>query len=120
MNCHIHGKVSFFLKINSDLYNIIRDEAFSMKILLLKGKTMKQLLLTFFFVIMCYSLFFNNKAADRTNDEINYIQKDIFAPLLLEIASDSLNYVTFNSNNAMFSTCCVYGNISTGWTLSIQ
>jgi len=81
---------------------------------------MKPLLLTFFFVIMCYSLFSNQKEADRTNDEINYIQKDIFAPLLHEIASDSLNHLTFNSNNAMFSTCCVYGNISTAWTFPIQ
>jgi len=38
---------------------------------------MKHLLLTFFAVVLCYSLFFNERREKPIVDEINYIQNDL-------------------------------------------
>ncbi len=53
---------------------------------------MKQLIFTFFAVILCYSLFFDEKDTKPTVDEINYIYEDASVPALNFIAPDTLNY----------------------------
>ena len=58
---------------------------------------MKQLILTFFLVILCYSLFFDNEKVDSAKDEINYIQEDIFIPYLPYKASETVNYLTLQN-----------------------
>jgi len=82
---------------------------------------MKQLILTFFLVILCYSLFFDKKTGNRTKDEIYYIQEEAIIPYNPYLASDTVNYIPFfSSSKAMFSTWCVYGNISADCTLLTQ
>ena len=78
---------------------------------------MKQLIMTFFLILLCYSLFFNKKTENLINDEINFKQKDVYTPLLPDVNSDTVNYMNFNSSMAMFSTWWVCGNMSTGCTL---
>ena len=58
---------------------------------------MKQLILTFFLVILCYSLFFDKKTANRAKDEINFIQEDAIIPNLPYLALDTVNYFTLNN-----------------------
>ena len=59
---------------------------------------MKQLILTFFLVILCYSLFFDKKAETRSVvDEINYIQKEDFSPRIHIEVLDTMNYFAFYS-----------------------
>ena len=41
---------------------------------------MKQLILTFFAIILCYSLFFNDDTKYPAVDEINYIYEDSSVP----------------------------------------
>lgn len=55
---------------------------------------MKQLILTFFAVILCYSLFFDKEAKKPAIDEINYIE-DTLIPDLNQIAPDTLTHYTF-------------------------
>jgi hypothetical protein len=56
---------------------------------------MKQLILTFFLVIFCYSLFFDKKAEKQPIvDEINYVQKGNLSPQLYVDVPDTMNYFT--------------------------
>ncbi|MDR0575936.1 MAG: hypothetical protein LBG96_18250 [Tannerella sp.] len=66
---------------------------------------MKQLILTFFAVILCYSLFFDNETEKSVSDEINYIYEDTLSPDPYLQAPDTLNYFTLY-------------NCSTGWNFS--
>lgn len=63
---------------------------------------MKQLILTFFAVILCYSLFFDKKEKKPTVDEINYIYEDASVPALNFIAPDTLNYYTLYDANMIY------------------
>jgi hypothetical protein len=60
---------------------------------------MKQLLLTFFGVILCYSLFFDKEAEKPAVDGINYIQRDFRSPNLHYISPDTMTYLAFYNNN---------------------
>ena len=54
---------------------------------------MKQLILTFFAAILCYSLFFDKEKKTHTIDEINYIYEDATSvPNLNVTVPDTLNY----------------------------
>ncbi len=69
---------------------------------------MKQLILTFFAVILCYSLFFDNNGKEKPAvDEINYIYEDAFIPNLYFRAPDTLNYFA------------LYDNCPIGWNSEI-
>ena len=59
---------------------------------------MKQLILTFFAVILCYSLFFNNEPVKPTVNEINYIYEDASIPNVNIIVPDTFNYFAQYSN----------------------
>ena len=54
---------------------------------------MKQLILTFFAVILCYSLFFDKEKKTHVIDEINYIQQDAASVPNPKAVSDTLNYL---------------------------
>ena len=58
---------------------------------------MKQLLLTFFAVVLCYSLFFDNQAEQPIVDEINYIHEDIQISGFQYIVPDTMNFLTLTS-----------------------
>ena len=60
---------------------------------------MKQLLLTFFGVILCYSLFFDKEAEKPAVDGINYIHRDVRIPELHYISPDTMTYFAFYNNN---------------------
>ena len=69
---------------------------------------MKQLILTFFAVILCYSLFFDNEPKVTPVDEINYIYNGSYIPDVNVIVPDTFNYfalysvdqyITFPSND---------------------
>ena len=54
---------------------------------------MKQLILTFFLVILGYSLFFDKKAEQLpVVDEINYVKKEAFYPHIHVEAADTIPY----------------------------
>lgn len=56
---------------------------------------MKQLILTFFAVILCYSLFFDTKKTKEPEvDKINYIHEDALMPELDLITPDTLTHYT--------------------------
>lgn len=74
---------------------------------------MKQLILTFFAVILCYSLFFDQEAKKPAVDEINYIE-DTLMPDLNLIAPDTLTHYTlydanmiWNPTTSKYSGCVV-------------
>ena len=52
---------------------------------------MKQLILTFFLVILCFSLFFDKKTAEPVRDKIILNQADAFKPYLTDIAPENAN-----------------------------
>ena len=54
---------------------------------------MKQLILTFFAVILCYSLFFDRDKKIYNVDEINYIQKGAAVVPNHKTIPDTLNYL---------------------------
>jgi len=56
---------------------------------------MKQLILTFFAVILCYSLFFDKEPKTHTIDEIDYIRQDAASVPNLKAVPDTLNYFAF-------------------------
>ena len=69
---------------------------------------MKQLILTFFAVILCYSLFFDKEPKVTPVDEINYIYNGAYIPDVNVIVPDTFNYfalysvdqyITFPSND---------------------
>ena len=68
---------------------------------------MKQLILTFFAIILCYSLFFDKEKKTNAIDEINYIHQDAASVPNPKAASDTLNYF------AMFNVETV------GWNFQI-
>jgi len=72
-------------------------------------KTMKQLILTFFLVILCYSLFFDKKIDSPTKDEINFTQEDAISPYLPYLVSDTVYDITLN-NKAMGWNVALSGN----------
>ena len=41
---------------------------------------MKQLILTFFAVVLCYSLLFNDRNVSPAVDEVNYVYKEVSIP----------------------------------------
>jgi len=51
---------------------------------------MKQLILTFFAAILCYSLFFDKEEKPAAVDEINYIHED--APSFMNTMRDALAF----------------------------
>jgi len=55
---------------------------------------MKQLILTFFAVILCYSLFFDKESGRLIVDENNYIQESPQISGLPFIAPDTMNFLT--------------------------
>jgi len=64
---------------------------------------MKQLLLTFFAVIFCYSLFFDKKAASPVVDEINYKYDEVRIPNYHYNFQDSMNYLTLYSGSEVWN-----------------
>jgi hypothetical protein len=60
---------------------------------------MKQLIVTFFAVVLCYSLFFDNETEKPAVDEINYIYEDTLIPYLYLQAPDTLNYFTLYNHS---------------------
>jgi len=52
---------------------------------------MKQLILTFFLAILCYSLFFDKKTVNPVKGEMNYVQKEAFIPFSPALVSDTAN-----------------------------
>ena len=54
---------------------------------------MKQLILTFFLVILCYSLFFDKRTEGVIKNEINYMQHNAYHSLLPNLAMDTMNYL---------------------------
>ena len=59
---------------------------------------MKQLIFTFFLVILCYSLFFDKKAEILpVVDEIDYVQKEVISPKFYRGIPDTMNYFALNS-----------------------
>ena len=60
---------------------------------------MKQLILTFFAVILCYSLFFDTEPKATAVDEINYIYEGAFIPNVNVIVPDTFNYFALYSDN---------------------
>ena len=55
---------------------------------------MKQLILTFFLVILCYSLFFDKKTGHYTNDVNNYIHTDANILLAPYMVSDTVSSIS--------------------------
>ena len=55
---------------------------------------MKQLILTFFAVILCYSLFFDKKAENPAIDEINYIHEGVQIPDFHPTVPDTMHFIT--------------------------
>lgn len=56
---------------------------------------MKQLILTFFAVILCYSLFFDKEPEKTAVDGINYIYDNALSPVQPYIALDTLHKYSF-------------------------
>ena len=54
---------------------------------------MKHLILTFFTVILCYSLFFDKKEATDIVHDAKYIHEDIFIPTRHYIFPDTVQYL---------------------------
>jgi hypothetical protein len=76
---------------------------------------MKQLILTFFAVILLYSLFIDNEPEKPAVDEINYIYEDAASfPENKTIASDTLNKIAlYNMETVDWSFYTLeYGKIS--------
>ena len=65
-------------------------------VLLKEKKAMKQLILTFFAVILCYSLFFDKKSENPTVDEINYIRENAQIYDARLVAPDTMGHITMN------------------------
>jgi hypothetical protein len=55
---------------------------------------MKHLILTFFAVILCYSLFFDNKSATTAADEINYVHENVSPPIYPIVFPDTMQFIT--------------------------
>ena len=53
---------------------------------------MKQLILTFFAVILCYSLFFDKEPKTHAIDEINYIRQDAASVPNLKAVPDTMTH----------------------------
>ena len=62
---------------------------------------MKQLILTFFAVILFYSLFFNNEPKMHVVDETNYIHQDAISVPNLKVVSDTMNHFAFYNMEMM-------------------
>ena len=61
---------------------------------------MKQLILTFFAVILCYSLLFDSKPkVQHAVDEVNYIYEETSVPNDYFIFPDTLNFYAFHVND---------------------
>ena len=73
---------------------------------------MKQLLLTFFAVVLCYSLFFDNKTEKPIVDEINYIQEDFQISGFQHIAPDTMNFLTFYNSYIARQTDIVHDPVT--------
>lgn len=59
---------------------------------------MKQLILTFFLVILCYSLFFDKEVEKQpVMDEINYVQKEVVNPQIHLTVSNTMNYFALHN-----------------------
>ena len=65
---------------------------------------MKHLILTFFAVILCYSLFFDNKSKASAVDEINYIYEDVSIPNVNILVPDTFNYFSLYNTDSRFQT----------------
>ena len=61
---------------------------------------MKQLLLTFFAIILCYSFFFDNEAEIPAVDKINYIYEETSVPMHISVP-DTLNYYSLYRNYSL-------------------
>jgi len=65
---------------------------------------MKQLLLTFFAIILCYSLFIDKKADKPIVDHINYIHEDPQISGIHYESPDTMNLLTiYNSEDLSWS-----------------
>jgi len=58
---------------------------------------MKQLILTFFAVILCYSLFIDTEPKATAVDEIDYIYEGASSPNVNIMVPDTFNYFAFYS-----------------------
>ena len=63
---------------------------------------MKQLILTFFAVILCFSLFFDKKTENHMVDEINYINEAPSISGINYIAPDTMHFLTFHHESISF------------------
>jgi len=54
---------------------------------------MKQLIFTFFAIIFCYSVFFDNDKKAVVVDEVKYINLDV--PFFIHAKSDTMSYYAF-------------------------
>ncbi|MDR3308622.1 MAG: hypothetical protein LBS80_01550 [Tannerella sp.] len=54
---------------------------------------MKQLIFTFFAIIFCYSVFFDNDKKAVVVDDVNYLNLD--APSFINTKSDTMTYYAF-------------------------
>ena len=68
---------------------------------------MKQLILTFFAVILCYSLFFDKEPKMHTIDEINYIHQDAASVPNPKATTDTLNYLALYNVEAVGWNFCI-------------
>ena len=62
---------------------------------------MKQLILTFFAIILCYSLFFDKEKKTNAIDEINYIHQDAASVPNPKAVADTLNYFALYNNETV-------------------
>ena len=69
---------------------------------------MKQLILTFFAVILCYSLFFDKEKKTHAIDEINNIHQDAALVPNIKNVPDTLDYLA------------LYNMESVGWNFNIS
>ena len=56
---------------------------------------MKQLILTFFAVILCYSLFFDKKTEKQAADETNSIHEGVQISDFPPVIPEAMHYITF-------------------------
>ena len=67
---------------------------------------MKQLILTFFAAVLCYSLFFDNGTDKPAIDEMNYIhEKATTVPNYNSVIPDTLNYYAMYNMEENWSFC---------------
>jgi hypothetical protein len=62
---------------------------------------MKQLLFTFFAIVLCYSLFFDNESRLSVIDEQNYIYEDASPDIYKDTLNFSTPYLVYNETGLL-------------------